>query len=144
MHRVVGDCDSLNASEVASFAAAGSAIERHPTEKDATDTELALLAALDAGATQTGRPFFVMELVKGDPITSYCDRNSVSIQERLELFAQVCDAVQHAHAKGVIHCDIKPANIFMVGRTLPKVLDFGIARVAHLQAVPGFEDMIAG
>src|ERR1051326_3589431 len=62
---------------------------------------------LDAGATETGRPYFVMELVKGEPITEYCDRHSLPISQRLELFAQVCAAVQHAHQKGIIHRDIK-------------------------------------
>jgi tetratricopeptide (TPR) repeat protein len=86
---------------------------------------------LDAGATETGRPFFVMELVKGDPIVEYCDRNNLSIEERLELFAQVCNAVQHAHTKGIIHRDIKPSNILVStqdGRPHTKVIDFGIAK----------------
>jgi serine/threonine protein kinase len=86
---------------------------------------------LDAGATDTGRPFFVMELVKGDPIVVYCDRNSLSIHDRLELFAQVCQAVQHAHTKGIIHRDIKPSNVLVStqdGRPSTKVIDFGIAK----------------
>jgi len=86
---------------------------------------------LDAGATETGRPFFVMELVKGDPIVEYCDKNNLSIEERLELFAQVCNAVQHAHTKGIIHRDIKPSNILVStqdGRPHTKVIDFGIAK----------------
>jgi len=86
---------------------------------------------LDAGATETGRPFFVMELVKGDPIAEYADRNNLSIPERLELFAQVCNAVQHAHTKGIIHRDIKPSNILVStqdGRPHTKVIDFGIAK----------------
>ncbi|MFZ4573578.1 MAG: tetratricopeptide repeat protein [Phycisphaerales bacterium] len=86
---------------------------------------------LDAGATETGRPFFVMELVKGEPIVAYCDRNNLSVQERLELFAQVCNAVQHAHTKGIIHRDIKPSNILVStqdGRPHTKVIDFGIAK----------------
>lgn len=85
----------------------------------------------DAGATETGRPFFVMELVKGDPIVDYCDKNNLSIHDRLELFAQVCQAVQHAHTKGIIHRDIKPSNILVStqdGRPLTKVIDFGIAK----------------
>ena len=86
---------------------------------------------LDAGATETGRPFFVMELVKGDPIVEYCDKNNLSIEDRLELFAQVCNAVQHAHTKGIIHRDIKPSNILVStqdGRPHAKVIDFGIAK----------------
>ncbi|CAN5403326.1 hypothetical protein BH09PLA1_BH09PLA1_09370 [soil metagenome] len=85
----------------------------------------------DAGATETGRPFFVMELVKGDPIVDYCDKNNLSIHDRLELFAQVCQAVQHAHTKGIIHRDIKPSNILVStqdGRPHTKVIDFGIAK----------------
>ncbi len=79
---------------------------------------------LDAGATEAGRPYFVMELVKGDPITTYCDKNNLTIPERLELFTQVCHAVQHAHTKGVIHRDIKPSNILVAtvdGRPTAKV-----------------------
>jgi len=86
---------------------------------------------LDAGATDTGRPFFVMELVKGDPIVDYCDKNNLSIDDRLELFAQVCNAVQHAHTKGIIHRDIKPSNILVStqdGKPHTKVIDFGIAK----------------
>ncbi len=86
---------------------------------------------IDAGATETGRPYFVMELVKGEPIAEYCDKNSLAIDARLELFAQVCSAVQHAHQKGVIHRDIKPSNILIVtqdGRPVAKVIDFGIAK----------------
>jgi serine/threonine protein kinase len=86
---------------------------------------------LDAGATETGRPYFVMELCKGDPIVEYCDKNNLSIADRLELFAQVCQAVQHAHTKGIIHRDIKPSNILVStqdGRPHAKVIDFGIAK----------------
>src|ERR1051326_7152510 len=86
---------------------------------------------LDAGATAAGRPFFVMELVRGIKITDYCDQNNLSTPERLELFIQVCQAVQHAHQKGVIHRDIKPSNILVTSRDgvpVPKVIDFGIAK----------------
>ncbi len=86
---------------------------------------------LDAGATEAGRPFFVMELVKGDPIVEYCDKNNLSIADRLELFEQVCNAVQHAHTKGIIHRDIKPSNVLVStqdGRPHTKVIDFGIAK----------------
>ena len=86
---------------------------------------------LDAGATEAGRPYFVMELVRGDPITQFCDRQNLSIPQRLELFAQVCQAVQHAHQKGIIHRDLKPSNILVGeidGRPTPKIIDFGIAK----------------
>jgi len=85
----------------------------------------------DAGATETGRPFFVMELVHGVPITDYCDTNELSPNERLKLFMIVCSAVQHAHQKGIIHRDIKPSNILVMmhdGKPLPKVIDFGTAK----------------
>lgn len=85
----------------------------------------------DASATETGRPYFVMELVKGEPITAFCDRGKLSIAERLEVFSQVCRAVQHAHQKAVIHRDIKPSNVLVSvvdGRPLAKVIDFGIAK----------------
>ena len=86
---------------------------------------------LDAGATDTGRPYFVMELVKGIPITEYCDKSGLSTPQRLELFLQVCRAVQHAHQKGIIHRDIKPSNVLVTlhdGTAVPKVIDFGIAK----------------
>src|SRR6266481_3027622 len=86
----------------------------------------------DAGATESGRPYFVMELVEGIKITDYCDRHSLPINPRLKLFIQVCDAVQHAHQKGIIHRDIKPSNILVFskpdGTPVPKVIDFGIAK----------------
>jgi serine/threonine protein kinase/tetratricopeptide (TPR) repeat protein len=85
----------------------------------------------DGGTTESGRPYFVMELVRGIPITDYCDREQLAITERLELFVQVCRAVQHAHQKGVIHRDLKPSNILITlhdGVPVPKVIDFGIAK----------------
>jgi eukaryotic-like serine/threonine-protein kinase len=86
---------------------------------------------LDAGATDTGRPFFVMELIRGVPITEYCDRNHLTPKERLELFIPVCHAIQHAHQKGIIHRDIKPSNVLVTlydGNPVPKVIDFGVAK----------------
>jgi WD40 repeat protein len=86
---------------------------------------------LDAGATETGRPYFVMELVRGVKITDYCDQNNLSTRERLDLFIQVCHAIQHAHQKGIIHRDIKPSNILVSLHddvAVPKVIDFGIAK----------------
>src|SRR5690242_6812779 len=86
---------------------------------------------LDAGATDTGRPFFVMELVRGVRITQYCDEAKLSTAERLNLFIQVCHAIQHAHQKGIIHRDLKPSNILVTvndGVPVPKVIDFGIAK----------------
>jgi serine/threonine protein kinase/Tfp pilus assembly protein PilF len=91
---------------------------------------------LDAGATDTGRPYFVMELVKGDSITHFCDANNFSTEERLGLFVQVCQAVQHAHQKGIIHRDIKPSNVMVTlhdGVPVPKVIDFGIAKAINRQ-----------
>jgi WD40 repeat protein/serine/threonine protein kinase len=89
---------------------------------------------LDAGATETGRPYFVMELVKGVPITEYCDSNRLSTADRLHLFMQVCSAVQHAHQKGIIHRDIKPSNVMVTlhdGAPVTKVIDFGISKATH-------------
>ena len=90
----------------------------------------------DGGATETGRPYFVMELVRGMRITDYCDQNDLSTERRLNLFIQVCHAIQHAHQKGVIHRDIKPSNILVTvvdGQPVPKVIDFGIAKATQGQ-----------
>ncbi len=90
-----------------------------------------IATVIDAGATATGRPYFVMELVDGVPITEYCDAHQLTIEQRLDLFRQVCAAVQHAHMKGVIHRDIKPSNVLVTlcdGQPQPKVIDFGIAK----------------
>ena len=89
---------------------------------------------LDGGLAETGRPFFVMEYVKGLPITEYCDARRLSVPERLQLFVQVCQAVQHAHQKGIIHRDLKPSNILIApydDRPVPKVIDFGLAKAMH-------------
>jgi serine/threonine protein kinase/TPR repeat protein len=86
---------------------------------------------LDAGATAASRPYFVMELVRGIPITDYCDQSQLSAAERLHLFMKVCQAVQHAHQKGIIHRDIKPTNVLLTlhdGAPVPKVIDFGVAK----------------
>ena len=86
---------------------------------------------LDGGATETGRPFFVMELVRGIKITEYCDQNQLSTNARLQLFIQICQAIQHAHQKGIVHRDIKPSNILVTQHdetAVPKVIDFGIAK----------------
>ncbi len=89
----------------------------------------------DAGATETGRPYFVMELVPGTPITAYCDKHRVDINGRLDLFIQVCDAVQHAHQKGIIHRDLKPSNVLVADKEdipVVKVIDFGVAKaISH-------------
>ncbi len=90
--------------------------------------------ALDAGATETGRPYFVMELVRGVKITEYCNEHRLDTRQRLDLFVQVCHAIQHAHQKGVIHRDIKPSNILVTlhdGVPVPKVIDFGIAKATE-------------
>ena len=92
----------------------------------------------DAGETESGRPYFVMELVRGVKITEYCDEHSLTTEERLKLFVQVCQAVQHAHQKGIIHRDIKPSNILVrtaEGVALPVVIDFGIAKATTNQVL---------
>ena len=88
----------------------------------------------DAGTTDAGRPYFVMELVQGIPVTEYCDQRDLPVRERLAVFVEICQAVQHAHQKGVLHRDLKPSNVLVTqidGRPLPKVIDFGIAKAMH-------------
>lgn len=113
-----------------------SVIERFEAERQA----LAMMDhpniahVFDAGATDRGRPYFVMELVRGIRITEYCDQNHLDIRARLELFIKVCHAIQHAHQKGIIHGDIKPSNIMVTlhdGRPVPKVIDFGISKATE-------------
>jgi tetratricopeptide (TPR) repeat protein len=104
----------------------------------------------DGGATASGRPYFVMELVKGVPVTNYCDQAQLTPRERLELFLHVCQAVQHAHQKGIIHRDIKPSNVLVTlhnGTAEPKIIDFGVAKALAQQLtdktlVTGFAQMI--
>jgi eukaryotic-like serine/threonine-protein kinase len=89
---------------------------------------------LDGGLTESGRPYFVMEYVKGVPITEYCDATQLTVEERLNLFVQVCSALQHAHQKGIIHRDLKPSNILVApydDKPVPKVIDFGLAKAMH-------------
>src|SRR5262249_24264263 len=91
---------------------------------------------LDGGETASCRPYFVMELVKGVPITEYCDQNQLPVRARRELFLQVCQAVQHAHQKGIIHRDIKPSNALVVSHDATpavKVIDFGVAKAIGQQ-----------
>ncbi|HEY2883556.1 MAG TPA: protein kinase, partial [Pirellulales bacterium] len=105
---------------------------------------------LDAGATETGRPYFVMELVRGVPLTEFCDQNRLSIRQRLELFVDVCRAVQHAHQKGIIHRDLKPTNVLVTlhdGQPVVKVIDFGVAKATGQKLTEktlftGFAEMI--
>src|SRR5207249_7441343 len=95
---------------------------------------LNIARVLDVGATDTVRPYFVMELVHGVPITKYCDDNRLTPRQRLELFVPVCQAIQHAHQKGIIHRDIKPSNVMITlydGKPVPKVIDFGVAKATE-------------
>ncbi|MEQ1751836.1 MAG: serine/threonine-protein kinase, partial [Prosthecobacter sp.] len=118
-------------------------ISRFDTERQA----LALMdhpniaGVLDAGATSAGRPFFVMELVKGPAITKYCDEKRLTVRQRLELFIPICQAVQHAHQKAILHRDLKPSNILVTevdSRPVPMVIDFGIAKALGTSDAAGF------
>jgi serine/threonine protein kinase len=98
-----------------------------------------IAGVLDAGSTDSGRPYFVMELVRGVPITDYCDQKNLPIHERLDLFVKVCHAVQHAHQKGIIHRDLKPSNVLVTqhdAMPVPKVIDFGVAKAIDRQLTP--------
>ena len=111
-------------------------LHRFDTERQALALmdHRSIATVLDAGTSQAGRPYFVMELVNGVPITRYCDEHKVPIRERLKLFGAVCQAIQHAHQKGIIHRDIKPANVLVAmqdGEPVPKVIDFGVAKALH-------------
>ena len=94
----------------------------------------AIAKVFDAGATPDGQPYFVMEYVRGVPVTTYCDQKQLGIRQRLELFMQVCDGVQHAHQKAIVHRDLKPANILVVevdGKPTPRIIDFGLAKAVR-------------
>ncbi|HEX5053239.1 MAG TPA: serine/threonine-protein kinase [Planctomycetota bacterium] len=112
----------------------------------ATFKHPAIAGILDAGALPDGRPWFAMEYVDGTPITRWCDEQRLPLVERLQLFAAVCDAVAHAHSRGVVHRDLKPANVLVTrcdGRAMPKVIDFGVAKALHASAAAGGADATA-
>jgi len=114
----------------------GQVIARFEAERQALAMmdHVNIARVLDAGTTEQGRPYFVMELVNGVSITSYCDDNRLTPRERLELFVPVCHAIQHAHQKGIIHRDIKPSNVMVTlydGKPVPKVIDFGVAKATE-------------
>jgi len=99
----------------------------------------AIAKVFDAGSTPEGRPYFAMEYAPGQPITAYCDRHKLSLHQRLELFIQVCEGVEHAHQKAIIHRDLKPSNILVTesgGKPMPRIIDFGIAKATSQQLAP--------
>jgi non-specific serine/threonine protein kinase/serine/threonine-protein kinase len=108
-------------------------IRRFEAERQALATmdHPAIATLLDGGTTEAGQPYFVMEFVDGKPLDVYADQQRLTVGERLELFAEICDAVQHAHQNGIIHRDLKPTNMLVTerdGRPHPKVIDFGVAK----------------
>jgi serine/threonine protein kinase/tetratricopeptide (TPR) repeat protein len=116
--------------------ASPAAIARFENEKQALANmdHPNIAKVLDAGHTQAGMPYFVMDLIKGIPITKYCDDKKLTVRERLELFIPICEAVQHAHQKGVVHRDLKPSNILVAHydeKAVPKIIDFGLAKALH-------------
>ncbi len=118
-----------------------SVVQRFQTERQslALMDHPTIAKVFDAGATATGQPYFVMEYVDGLPITDYCDQKEMGIRERLKLFLQVCEGVQHAHQKAIIHRDLKPSNVLVVevdGKPMPRIIDFGLAK-ATSSALPG-------
>jgi serine/threonine protein kinase len=99
----------------------------------------AIAKVFDAGSTPEGRPYFVMEYVAGIPITDYCDKHKLTIRQRMELFIQICEGVQHAHQKAIIHRDLKPSNILVSeidGKPMPRIIDFGVARLPRRSFPP--------
>jgi tetratricopeptide (TPR) repeat protein len=99
----------------------------------------AIAKVLDAGSTSEGRPYFVMEYAPGQPITAYCDQDKLNLRQRLELFIQVCEGVEHAHQKAIIHRDLKPSNILVTevdGKPMPRIIDFGVAKATSQQLTP--------